>query len=80
MKRQLLLVPGKQLLGSWCCPGHDAWPHETYKNKRSKQARARDIKKEHQLARTLEKRELNKELKDIDDNGTRSISGRETDD
>ena len=52
-----------------CCPGHDKWPGNvkettsrsftggTYKTKKSKQARSRDKKREHQMARTRAKRE-----------------------
>ena len=60
MKREL-----KTLIHiSECCPGHDKYPCETYRNNRSKKARARDIKKEHKLVRTLVKRNLKKEQRD----------------
>lgn len=45
-----------------CCPGHDDWPDQTYKNKRSKRARSQDKKKEHKYVRTLVGRNLEKEL------------------
>jgi hypothetical protein len=58
MKRELMEQEGKHRHGSNCCPGHDNFPHETYKSNRSKRARARDKKVEHQLARTIAKRNL----------------------
>lgn len=45
-----------------CCPGHDEFPTETYNNNRSKQARSRDKKLEHQVARTINKRKLKQEV------------------
>lgn len=61
MRRQL-----KDLLHGWkignCCPGHDTFPCETYRSRRSKRARARDKKVEHQYARTILKRQLRAEL------------------
>ncbi|CCE60794.1 hypothetical protein tf_39 [Pseudomonas phage tf] len=48
---------------SGCCPGHDDWPCDTYRNNRSKSARARDIKKEHQWVRRKKKYLLQLELK-----------------
>lgn len=45
-----------------CCPGHDTFPDHTYNSRRSKKARARDIKIEHQLVRTIQKRQFKKEL------------------
>ena len=47
---------------SGCCPGHDTFPNDTYKNSRSKRARARDKTKEHKMVRTLLKRELLNQL------------------
>jgi 3'-phosphoadenosine 5'-phosphosulfate sulfotransferase (PAPS reductase)/FAD synthetase len=61
MKRELLQISGKHRYGCWCCPGHDKWPDETYKNNRSKRARSRDKKAEHQLVRTVTNREMLKE-------------------
>jgi hypothetical protein len=50
MRREICLV--KKLRDvSGCCPGHDDWPHETYKSKRSKRARARDKAREHRYVR-----------------------------
>lgn len=34
-----------------CCPGHDNFPCDTYRNRRSKKARSRDIKREHRFVR-----------------------------
>ncbi len=57
MIRELLTHKlGKMVSG--CCPGHDDWPDSTYRGKRSKRARSRDKQKEHQYARTLNKRTL----------------------
>ena len=67
MKRELFQREGKQGADCWCCPGHDKWPDETYANNRSKHARSRDKKIEHQLARTLAKREMRKELLSLAD-------------
>ena len=44
-----------------CCPGHDTFPSETYNSRRSKKARARDRKIEHQYIRSLLKRRLHEE-------------------
>ncbi|MCP1540119.1 hypothetical protein [Methylorubrum extorquens] len=43
---------------SGCCPGHDTFPSETYNNRRSKRAQARDTKVQHQRARARSKSEL----------------------
>lgn len=51
MKRDLFLIKPKDL--GCCCPGHDVFPNDTYKNRRSKKARSRDKKLEHRLARHL---------------------------
>ena len=66
MKRELMQLEGKHLLGCWCCPGHDKWPNDTYRSNRSKRARSRDKQKEHKLARTVAKRSLFKQLIDVD--------------
>ena len=52
MKREIRNIPGA-LDGSWCCPGHDEWPSDTYGSNRSKRARSRDKKKEHRHARRI---------------------------
>lgn len=49
-----------------CCPGHDTYPVETYSNNRSKRARARDKKMEHQHARSIFKRQLKKDITELD--------------
>ncbi len=64
MRRELGQMEGKQLLDCWCCPGHDKWPHDTYKSNRSKRARSRDKKREHKLARTIANRSIFKHLVD----------------
>jgi hypothetical protein len=45
-----------------CCPGHDDYPNESYKNRRSKHARSRDKKIEHQHARSIASQQLKQEL------------------
>lgn len=46
-----------------CCPGHDTFPNDTYNSNRSKRARARDIKREHQVVRQIQKRQLRDEMR-----------------
>lgn len=46
-----------------CCPGHDRFPNETYKNRRSKKQRAKDKKREHQVARKKAKKAVEKDIK-----------------
>jgi hypothetical protein len=41
----------------WCCPGHDKFPMDSYRNRKSKKARARDIKQAHSIARACERME-----------------------
>lgn len=48
----------------YCCPGHDKYPSDTYKNRRSKKRRSEDIKKEHRHARRAKKLKLQKEVKE----------------
>lgn len=60
MRRQILMVKLHKMIGG-CCPGHDEWPDDTYRSRRSKRARARDKKHEHKLARSILKRQLAKE-------------------
>jgi hypothetical protein len=63
MRRQILdIEPGHNTTG--CCPGHDNWPSETYRNRRSKRARARDKAIEHRFVRRKLNGELAKEIKD----------------
>lgn len=45
-----------------CCPGHDTFPNDTYNSNRSKRARARDIKREHQVVRQIQKRQLRADM------------------
>lgn len=59
MKREIL-TKKRRVCG--CCPGHDQYPNETYKNRTSKRARSRDKKIEHQHIRSITKRELIKEI------------------
>lgn len=57
MRRELFNYKRSKFV-SGCCPGHDDYPGETYSSNRSKRARSRDIAKEHQFVRTLQKRQL----------------------
>ena len=41
-----------------CCPGHDDFPSDTYRNRRSKKARSRDKAKEHRYVRRTRKQHL----------------------
>jgi hypothetical protein len=61
MRREIAQIDGA-LKGSRCCPGHDTWPSETYRNRRSKRARARDIKREHRYVRRVLKARLRSEV------------------
>jgi hypothetical protein len=60
MRREILQHKRMKII-SGCCPGHDDWPRETYRGKRSKHARSRDIKKEHRYARRKTKQLTRKE-------------------
>jgi hypothetical protein len=40
-----------------CCPGHDTFPRDSYKNSRSKRAHRRDTKIAHRRARRVAKKE-----------------------
>lgn len=62
MKREIL-TKKRHVCG--CCPGHDTFPGDTYRNRTSKHARSRDKKVEHQHVRAIVKREINKELDDL---------------
>jgi hypothetical protein len=61
MKREIKEIARlEQFCG--CCPGHDIFPDETYSSRRSKRARARDIKKEHRYVRRKTKQDLSLEI------------------
>lgn len=55
MKREIcdVFYPG------YCCPGHDKYPADKYKNRRSVHARAESIKREHRHARRVKRQALN---------------------
>lgn len=56
MKREIITVthPGH------CCPGHDKYPCDKYRNRRSIKKRALGIKKEHRhVRRTVKQRIMN---------------------
>lgn len=61
MKRELKQVKPRQ---DECCPGHDTWPSDTYKNRRSKKARSKGKKKEHKYVRSIINRLLRREIKE----------------
>ena len=63
MKREILNHKLRRTVNG-SCPGHDDWPDETYRSRRSKRARSRDKQKEHQLARTFTKQDLTPEMYD----------------
>jgi len=46
-----------------CCPGHDKFPKDSYRSRRSKKARRKGKKRSHKLARTKLKIIIYKELK-----------------
>ncbi|EPX4280057.1 hypothetical protein ACH1ZL_06550 [Citrobacter freundii] len=62
MKREITDVfsPGS------CCPGHDKYPADKYKNRRSVHARAEGIKREHRHSRRVKRHELDAEVKTLD--------------
>lgn len=41
-----------------CCPGHDKFPPDTYRNRKSKKARARDKRIAHGIARARAREDL----------------------
>jgi hypothetical protein len=45
-----------------CCPGHDTFPNDSYKSRRSKKARSNGIKVEHRFVRRYLKQKLKKEI------------------
>lgn len=49
---------GLRKLDRGCCPGHDRFPCETYKNTRSKRAHRRDTKLMRRIARHIAKQTL----------------------
>lgn len=65
MKRDIYATKRMKIV-SGCCPGHDDYPMETYRSKRSKHARSRDKKIEHQHARSILKRLLRIEIVNMD--------------
>lgn len=58
-----------------CCPGHDRFPKETYRNRRSKKAQTRDTQIAHQVARARAKRELSAEELDAATEAARRLDG-----
>ncbi|MBF0108751.1 MAG: hypothetical protein HQL76_06210 [Magnetococcales bacterium] len=51
----------------FCCPGHDTFPWDTYRNRRSKKAQTRDTKIAHRLARARIKASVHKAAEYGDD-------------
>lgn len=62
MKRDIYFAKPGMLTASWCCPGHDVFPTDTYNNRRSKRARSRDKKIERRLARHLLNRMIDRDI------------------
>lgn len=60
MRREIETVKRRRDI-SGCCPGHDDYPVESYKNRRSKAARAEGIKKEHRAFRRVSRLLTNRE-------------------
>lgn len=52
MRREIETIKGPRRM-DYCCPGHDEWPNDTYRNRRYKKARSRDKKLEHRYARHI---------------------------
>ena len=48
-----------------CCPGHDKFPTDTYRNRRSVHARAKGIQLTHQTQRARSKAALVIEMKEL---------------
>ena len=63
MRRELLSIKCKSCVNG-CCPGHDDFPNQTYRSRRSKAARARDKAVEHRYARRILNRKVLQELVD----------------
>jgi len=64
MKREILNYKrGIDING--CCPGHDDWPDETYRNRNSKRARSKDKQKEHQYVRSLRRKKMKEEFDNL---------------
>ena len=59
MKREILTM--KRYVSD-CCPGHDKFPNDTYRNRRSIHARARDKAKEHRYVRRILKHMLQQDI------------------
>lgn len=54
MKRDILTIRRRKMING-CCPAHDDWPSETYRNRASVHTRSRDKKKEHRYFRRTTK-------------------------
>lgn len=50
---------------SGCCPGHDSYPCEAYRNNRSKTARSKSKKLENRLARRKASLMINSQLTNV---------------
>jgi hypothetical protein len=61
MKREIEQLKGPRRLDQ-CCPGHDDWPNDVYRNRRSVRARPRDIKREHRYVRRVIRAAMLREL------------------
>jgi hypothetical protein len=63
MKLYGIDVYGKHHITRGCCPGHDLFPRETYRNRRSVKAHRRDTKLAHRLGRHIAKNKIRAALK-----------------
>lgn len=52
---------GKDPKDEGCCPGHDKFPRETYRNRRSKKARSKADRIMHKRARHRAKDQIEKD-------------------
>lgn len=54
MKREILDVKLRRHIND-CCPGHDDWPHNSYKSRVSEHALSKSKSKERRYARRVKK-------------------------
>ena len=57
MKRELKYIKRVRHVNG-CCPGHDDFPDEAYRNRKSKRARSKGKKREHRYVRRIRKHML----------------------
>ena len=64
MKREILNFKLHRAIGG-CCPGHDDWPDQTYRNPRSKRARSKQTRMEHRVVRANVRQQLIREVQEV---------------